>query len=203
VLTRQQFCPRFVTMEDREPTVRTREVGDFLRQAMETAGFSGQDMARKLDWSGARVSRLLSGKRGGSDTDVSAFLAVCGVSAKERARLVELTREAQTRGWLQQYGSRLPKQVRTLINHEANAAAISGFAPMLVPGLLQTRAYARASMIEAGTVPEDEIEDRVSARLMRKTLFDRDHPPDFIFYLHEFVLRLPVGGACRDVGPVA
>jgi hypothetical protein len=50
-------------------------------------------------------------------------------------------------------------------------------------------------MVEAGTVPNDEIEDRVAARLARKVLFSRDHPPNFTFYLHEFVLRLPIGGA--------
>ena len=35
---------------------------------------------------------------------------------------------------------------------------------------------------------------RVAARLARQSLFSRDHPVRFIFYLHELVLRLPVGG---------
>jgi Domain of unknown function (DUF5753) len=34
-----------------------------------------------------------------------------------------------------------------------------------------------------------------AARLARQSLFSRDHPPRFTFYLHEFVLRLPMGGA--------
>jgi transcriptional regulator with XRE-family HTH domain len=170
-------------------------VGDFLRQAMRDAGYSGEDMARKLDWSASRVSRLVQGKRGGSDMDVAEFLAICGVSAEERARLVVLCRDAQVRGWLQQFGSRLPKQVKTLIDHEIHAATISGFEPILVPGLLQTEAYARASMLEAGTVPIAEVGDRVAARMARGNLFNRDRPPRFTFYLHEFVLRLPIGGA--------
>ncbi len=65
---------------------------------------------------------------------------------------------------------------------------------MLVPGLLQTGDYARALLREAGRVPDDEIEDRVAARLARQSLFSREWPARFTFYLHEFVLRLPIGG---------
>jgi hypothetical protein len=117
------------------------------------------------------------------------------VPVRERTRLVKLCRDGQVQGWLQQYGSRLLQQVKTLIDHENQAAEISGFEPVLVPGLLQTAEYARATMVEAGTVPEDEIQERVFARLSRTKLFSRDRPPKFTFYLHEFVLRLPVGGA--------
>ncbi|MPZ65404.1 MAG: hypothetical protein GEU83_07745 [Pseudonocardiaceae bacterium] len=63
-----------------------------------------------------------------------------------------------------------------------------------MPGILQTGEYARALLQRSGTVPDNEIEDRVAARLARQSLFSRDHPARFTFYLHEFVLRLPVGG---------
>jgi hypothetical protein len=43
-------------------------------------------------------------------------------------------------------------------------------------------------------VPVSEIDDRVAARLARQSLFSRDPPARFTFYLHEFALRLPVGG---------
>ena len=82
----------------------------------------------------------------------------------------------------------------TLIDHENIAVAINDFEQTMVPGLLQTGDYARALISEAGTVPADEIDDRVAARLARQSLFSRDHPARFTFYLHEFVLRLPIGG---------
>ena len=173
----QRFCPRFDGMKDREPTVRGREVGDFLRRAMKDAGFTGEEMARKLDWSGSRVSRLLSGKRGGSDMDVSAFLAVCGVRSKERERMVKLCREGQLSGYLQQYGTGLPKQVRILIDHENHATEIKVFAAILVPGLVQTAEYARQVIGGCVNVPPGEVNDRVSARLGRANLFTRDRPP--------------------------
>jgi transcriptional regulator with XRE-family HTH domain len=181
-------------MHDREPTIRSRELGDGLRKAMEYAGFSASRVARELDWSPSRVSRLLSGKRGGSGYDVAAFLAVCGVKGRERARLMALIVDHERPGWHQQHGSALPKQIRTLIDHEIKATEIGDFQATLVPGLLQTGDYARAVISRNANVPADEVEDRVKARLARQSLISRPRPPKFTFFVHEFVLRTPVGG---------
>lgn len=181
-------------MEDREPTVRSRELGEGLRRAMYNAGLSGKDVARLLDLSPSWVSRLISGKRSVTAVQASAFLAVCQAPSAERERLLELCDEQHTQGWFQQHGSRLPLQLVTLIDHENKAVAISEFESTVVPGLLQTGDYTRALIREAGTLPPAEIDDRVAARLARQALFSRTDPARFVFYLHEFVLRLPVGG---------
>jgi hypothetical protein len=162
---------------------------------MEQAGLNGKQAAHLLDWSTSRLSRLVSGKRGGNEVDVSAFLAVCQVTGTERARLLALCRDQNTPGWLQQHGSRLPQQLVTLIDHENKAMGYSDIQPLVVPGLLQTGDYARALISRVVNVPAAEVNDRVAARLARQSLFSREHPARFTFYLHEFVLRTPVGGA--------
>ena len=181
-------------MQDREPTIRSRELGEGLRRAMHNAGLTGKDVARLLDLSPSWVSRLISGKRNVTAVQASAFLAVCRAPSAERERLLELCDEQHTPGWFQQHGSRLPLQLVTLIDHENKAVAISSFVSTVMPGLLQTGDYTRALLKEAGRVPVDEIDARVAARLARQSLFSRDRPARFTFYLHEFVLRLPVGG---------
>ncbi|MGH3693562.1 MAG: helix-turn-helix domain-containing protein [Pseudonocardiaceae bacterium] len=180
-------------MRDREPTIRSRELGEGLHRAMRQAKLDQKGAARLLGWSQSRVSRLLSGKRGGTEVDVSAFLAVVQVTGAERERLLGICREQNTPGWLQQHGTRLPQQLRTLIDHENKALTIDDFQATLMPGLLQTTDYARA-LIQASTMPVDEIEDRVAARLGRQSLFGREHPARFTFFIHEFVLLLPIGG---------
>ncbi|WP_116044144.1 helix-turn-helix domain-containing protein [Amycolatopsis palatopharyngis] len=180
-------------MEDRETTVRSRELGEGLRAAMRGAGLSGTDVARKLGWSQGRVSRLLSGKRGGTEIEVVSFLTICEVRGAERERLLQLSHEQSRPGWLQQHGDRLPKQLRTLIDHEDKAVSIDHFEPVMVPGLLQTGDYARALISAVVNVPTEEVEDRVAARLTRQSLFSRRPPVRFCYFLHEFVLRLPVG----------
>lgn len=176
-------------MRDRETTIRSRELGEGLRVALQAAGLSSKDAGVRLGWSDSRVSRLLSGKRGGSEVDVAAFLAVCGVTGGERDRLLALCREMNTRGWLQQHGGTLPKQLRTLIDHENVATRIGAFEPIVVPGLLQTGDYARALLAGTGTLPTGEIEDRVAARLARQSLLGSG--AGFRFLVHEFALRLP------------
>lgn len=43
-------------------------------------------------------------------------------------------------------------------------------------------------------IPAEEVEERVTARLARRSLFSEERPAWFTFYLHEAVLRLPIGG---------
>ena len=127
--------------------------------------------------------------------DVAAFLGLCRVKSPERDRLLALCQKQYTLGWSQQHGSRLPKQLVTLIDHENKAVTIGDFQPVLVPGLLQTGDYARAVISCNVNMPAAEVDERVAARLVRQSLFSRDYPPRFTFYVHEFALRTPVGGA--------
>jgi transcriptional regulator with XRE-family HTH domain len=161
---------------------------------MERAGYNGTAIAQRLGWSQGHVSRLLSGKRGGSIVDVSAFLAICTVTGAERDRLLALAPQQAEPGWFLRHGARLPTQPATLIDHESRATTVSQFEPTLVPDLLQTKDYARAALLEAGTVPPSEVDGRVAARRRHQALFGWFSPPRFVFYLHEFVLRLRVGG---------
>ena len=181
-------------MPHREPTIRSRELGDGLRQAMEAAGLTGKQAAGMLSWSPSFVSMLLTGKRQASEVDIAALLGVCRVKGAERDRLLALCREQDTPGWFQQHGSRMPKQLVTLIDHENKALTISDFEAIVVPGLLQTGEYARAVSSRNVNAPPEEVDDRVAARLARQSLFSRERPARFTFYLHESVLRTPVGG---------
>ena len=81
---------------------------------------------------------------GATELDVAAFLDVCRIKGPDRDRLLALCQEQHTPGWFQQHGSRLPKQLMTLIDHENKAVAIGDFQSVIVPGLLQTGEYARA-----------------------------------------------------------
>jgi hypothetical protein len=87
----------------------------------------------------------------------------------------------------------MPEQLKTLIDHENKAVEITDFQALVVPGLLQTGDYARSVISRIANIPAGEVQDRVAARLARKSLFSREYRPKFVFFLHEFVLRLPVG----------
>jgi transcriptional regulator with XRE-family HTH domain len=187
----------FDLMPEHETTVRSRELGEGLRSVLEKAGLTGKEVARQLDWSQSDVSRMLTGKRAVKETDVAILLGVCRVRGRERERLLNLCREANKPGWYQQHGSRLPKQLRTYLDHEDKAIGVADYAATLLAGSLQTGDYARAVITQIVSVPTEEVDDRVAARLARSSIFSRSRKARYTFYLHEFVLRLPIGG--RDV----
>jgi plasmid maintenance system antidote protein VapI len=179
---------------DEKSTVRSRELGDALRTAMERANLSGKNVAHALDWSETKVSRLITGHRMVKETEIASLLTLCGIKGKEHERLLALARECNQMSWLQRT-SGLPEQLRTLISHEARAAFISEFQPSFVPGLLQTREYTEALLSRSAIMPPERLWEAVQAREGRQNIFNRHNPPVFTFFLHETVFHIPVGGS--------
>ena len=76
---------------------------------------------------------------------------------------------------------------------ERHAESIEDWAPMIVPGLLQTAACTRA-IVRAATprASDEEVEKKVNARMARAELFDAENPPNFWAILDESLIRRPV-----------
>ncbi|MFG3282881.1 helix-turn-helix domain-containing protein [Streptomyces sp. NPDC048111] len=73
---------------------------------------------------------------------------------------------------------------------EQGAETIEEWSPLLVPGLLQTAAYARAVVQAAQPrYTHEQVEEKVSARMSRASLFKQEAPPEFWVILDESVLR--------------
>ncbi|WP_306321715.1 MULTISPECIES: helix-turn-helix transcriptional regulator [unclassified Streptomyces] len=82
-----------------------------------------------------------------------------------------------------------------VVELERLATRICEFAPTVVPGLLQTAAYARAVTLAANPFVTDEyVEEKVSARRERADILRDAARPEYWAILHEGVLRTPVGG---------
>jgi transcriptional regulator with XRE-family HTH domain len=78
---------------------------------------------------------------------------------------------------------------------ETQATHLYDHAPLLVPGLLQTRDYARALNRATRPLARDEaIESRVQSRMERQRLLEYPEQPVLWALLHEAVLRTPFGG---------
>jgi transcriptional regulator with XRE-family HTH domain len=78
---------------------------------------------------------------------------------------------------------------------ERLATRISEYEPMVVPGLLQTPAYAKALTRATNRfAPAGLIDDKVTARMERSRILTVATRPVYWAVLHECVLRIPVGG---------
>lgn len=92
--------------------------------------------------------------------------------------------------------SRYPDHFAEAAEAEATATTIREYAPLLVPGLLQTEAYARAVFrAYQPTATEDVIDELMEARLDRARLLADPTRPQLWAVLDEAVLRRKVGGA--------
>jgi transcriptional regulator with XRE-family HTH domain len=175
-------------MEDRDPTARAREIGLILENAAKEARLSQAELSRWLGWSQSRVSRVFSGTRPPGERDVVAIAAICRVMGDDRAHLLKLAKQISEPTWLQEYGTRLPARLRTLVGYEEVAAEITDFETSVVPGLLQTPDYARAVLSAQATIPRDEVDDRVAARIARQNIYSQEHRPVCYFFMEEFAL---------------
>ncbi|MFJ5270558.1 helix-turn-helix transcriptional regulator [Streptomyces sp. NPDC088358] len=87
-----------------------------------------------------------------------------------------------------------PTRFRGFSEMEAGAVTISSYETLVVDGLFQTEAYARALI--GGSFPpvsEQKREQLVEARLTRRRLFEREAVPMIELILEESVLKRPFG----------
>ncbi|MBW5482578.1 helix-turn-helix domain-containing protein [Streptomyces bambusae] len=90
---------------------------------------------------------------------------------------------------------KFPARAADFMAHEREARSLSWYEVALVPGLLQTEAYARALIGNfSPTLAEATVEERVAARLERQALLASEPPVALGFVLYEAVLRCPMGG---------
>ncbi|MFC8422627.1 helix-turn-helix domain-containing protein [Streptomyces sp. NPDC057236] len=89
-----------------------------------------------------------------------------------------------------------PAFFRDAARLEAEAVEVQIYANQAVPGLLQTEEYMRAVFgMGRPLLDEEVIEQQVTARLARQSLFSRRPAPLLGFVIDESVVRRPFGGA--------
>jgi hypothetical protein len=127
--------------------------------------------------------------------DVGHYVGMCGAGDDVLQDLLELVNEPDDFR-LQRHQGRIPDQLRSLIFHESTATQIRSYQSIYIPGVAQTTDYARA-VLQANTIFEPaEIEDRVQIRNSRADLvLGRSKPAQCIYFIHEFALRVPIGGS--------
>ncbi|KUH38986.1 MULTISPECIES: helix-turn-helix domain-containing protein [Streptomyces] len=179
------------------PTVRRRRLGMELRRLREQKGMTAEEVAERLLVSQSKISRLENGRRSISQRDVR---DLCGVYEVEDRRIVDslmqMAKDSRQQGWWHAFGD-IPYSV--YIGLETDAASLRVYEPQIVPGLLQTRAYAEA--VINGALPEapvSEIDKRVNVRTRRQDrVHDVEKPLRLWAVIDESALRRVVGG--RDV----
>lgn len=187
--------------------VQRRRLRVELRKAREAADMSQKDVAPAMDWSLSKLIRIETGTVGISINDLKVLLQLYGISDPDKIReLVAMARSARELAWWAPYKDSISSEFASFLSYESAATIIRNFESILMPGLLQTEEYARASISEF-TSPFARVEDRalsqvdslVELRLDRQERLAQrqEERPKVFFGISEAVLYYWVGG--RDV----
>jgi transcriptional regulator with XRE-family HTH domain len=176
-------------------------LGGRLRRLREDSGITRWQAGDAIRASDSKISRLELGRVAFKDRDVADLLTLYGVTDEnQRAMFTALGRQASKPGWWHKYGDILPPWFELYVGLEEAAALIRTYEVQFVPGLLQTRDYARAvTLLGHAGVPSDEISRRVDLRMARQRRLTATvpaglAPPTIWAVVDEAVLRRPLGG---------
>ncbi|MFS2292574.1 MAG: helix-turn-helix domain-containing protein [Actinomadura sp.] len=179
----------------RGPSVRQRRLAAELRRLRERKGLTGDEVAERLAWSTAKVSRIENARTGAKIGDVRRLLDLYEIDGSRRDDLISLAHDAAQRGWWEDYRD-LPSELADFIALESEATVIRQWESISIPGLLQTEAYAQR-VIQGyhaiSTMPPQEIKRRIEVRMRRQQILHGQNPAELFLVLDEAVLARRVG----------
>ncbi|WP_393059714.1 helix-turn-helix domain-containing protein [Streptomyces sp. LN549] len=157
--------------------------GELLRFFRLRAGLSQEALGLKIGFSKSQVAMVERGARPPKGNFVARADDVLGAQGAlmAAARKLDTTHLAS---WFAEFAE-----------EEAMAAALHTYETHVMPGLLQTEAYAHAVFESRHPAYDDEdIAGKVAARLDRQSLLARKPLPDITFVVELIALSRPIGG---------
>jgi len=160
-----------------------RYFGRQVRRARRAAGWTLAEFGQRIGYDPGQISRIENGKRPPTEL----FAQMCDRAFPDRD------------GWFSEFYAEsctwiaTPPWFRSWVEHEQQAATLRIWQPCVLSGLLQTEAYARAILAVNPGVTDEQVSERLAARLARQAILTRDDPPAVWFLMDEAALRRCVG----------
>lgn len=168
------------------PSDSLRTFGAVVQALREHAGLSRVDLGTRVRYSKHTVESVELGRRMPDEAFVERAEEALGNTGALRKASRHLTRgEAGLAAWFRRW-ARLERDAVSLCTYECR----------LVPGLLQSEAYARA--VFEGTIPlrtDEELEAQLAARMERQAMMRERPTVPFSFIVEEHVFRRRFGDA--------
>ncbi|HET9258478.1 MAG TPA: helix-turn-helix transcriptional regulator [Pseudonocardiaceae bacterium] len=178
------------------PTALKRWIAYELRRLREASGRTRQEAAARVGRTVAQIGHLETGRNLPSAGDVEVLLNWYGHPDRIEFFRDLLKQAKKGRDWWIGLADAVPDYFALFLGLEASAAQLQSYDCVVVPGILQTHAYAQA-VIRMGerARPDAEVARRVELRMARQQLIERaDKPLQVWTVLDEAVLYRQVGG---------
>ena len=180
------------------PAIARDRLSARLRELREASGLSLAEVAGQLTWPESAIGDLESGWSSLPRPRLEALLELYGVADPEASDLLLLARLARSRFWWARQG--MTDEHQNFVEYESEADRICVYQPLVVPGLMQTPDYARATTATVLRLPVDDprVTARADLRMERQRLVaDRIAAGErvrIVAVLDEVVLRRGIGG---------
>jgi transcriptional regulator with XRE-family HTH domain len=170
----------------------------------ENAGLRTGQLAERLGWIPSKVTKIQRGQQKPAIADIEAWAEACG-HPEVISDLVSLRAEAGAVHW--RWQERLRRGGQPVVQEDIDrqtrqATRIRNLQIAVLPGLIQTPAYARHTIImfrEILNISQDDVETTVAARMRRQeVLYETGRT--FEFVITENVLRRRVGSSVAMLG---
>jgi transcriptional regulator with XRE-family HTH domain len=167
-----------------------------LRDLRESAKYTLKQAGDHIIRDPSTISRMESGALPPRVPDVMELLNLYGVNDETlRAGVEWLSRDVWRTDWWDGYAPHVAGGVIDAAWLEARTEDIRDFGALVLPGLLQTPAYAEAVMRTADPdVPEEQLQRRVEFRMRRQDVLTRAGTPRYVAVLEESCLQRAAGG---------
>ncbi|MDQ3765060.1 MAG: helix-turn-helix domain-containing protein [Actinomycetota bacterium] len=177
------------------PTVLKRYVALELRRLREAAGFKREPVAERLRCAVSHISHLETMRNLPKAAELEVLLGFYGAAERTAAFLDLVDAARKGRDWWLPFKGAAPEWFDLYLAMESSAMQIDSYDSMIVPGLFQTPAYAKA-VIRAGEpeLADAEVARRLELRMARQDVLTRQpNPPTVWSVLDESVLYRPAG----------
>jgi uncharacterized protein DUF5753/helix-turn-helix protein len=165
-------------------------LGRQLKEIRAEAGYNSQDeFAPVLSKDRSVIGKAETGEYPPTDPVLEDWLSVCGITGRLRTVLLAVAKIARMRD-----GGPVKTWFAGWVDAEGKAHTLRIWQPIIVPGLLQTLAYARELFIATG-LSEDRASEYVQSRLDRQAILERPEPPSTVVVLDELALHRLIGTA--------
>lgn len=181
-------------MVDRQdPSALRWLVGVELRNFRVRAGETSAAAARAIGCSPGKITHLETGRYFPQPDEVAGLLKFYGVPDWEVERLNSLAGRSNQRTWWAPWVDVLPDWLKTYVGLEGIAESLFAYQALIVPGLMQTEAYAAALTMTSARVRPDHNERLVSFRMARQRRLVDETPVRLKVVVEESVLDRPIG----------
>ncbi|MGN2635116.1 Scr1 family TA system antitoxin-like transcriptional regulator [Nocardia takedensis] len=176
------------------PTVARWELVLRLRELREQRGFDSATFARRVGFTPANWSHVENGRRVLTTDSIAPVLEILEIDAEERAELLTLLDAGKQRGWWAKSSALIGAELQRLYGMEFGAQSIRSYDSLVVPGLLQSEAYARALISADVMIRPVQVEQLVAIRLRRQERLRGAQRVELTAVIGEATLRQRIGG---------